>query len=79
MLGLGHKIHTQIHRLKNRLWISRYAGRSQVRIWGGGGGCPPPTPNFEAQIFAAAATPLHNVSKILLGPPLHKSWIHTWI
>ena len=41
---------------------------------GGGGGLgarvPPPTPNFEAQIFAAAATPLRNVGKILLGPPL---------
>ena len=29
---------------------------------------PPTTSNFEAQIFAAAATLLHNDSKISLGP-----------
>ena len=30
---------------------------------------PPPTPNFEAQIFATAATPLRDVDKISVGPP----------
>ena len=30
---------------------------------------PPPIPNFEAQIFAATATPLRNVGKISLAPP----------
>ena len=44
---------------------------------GSRGGGPGP-PNFEAQIFAAALTPLCDVSKILLGPPpLNKSWIRT--
>ena len=30
----------------------------------------PRPPNFEAQILATAATPLRDVGKILLGPPL---------
>ena len=34
--------------------------------------------NFEAQIFAIAATPLRYVGKLWRGPPLHKSWIRTW-
>ena len=29
---------------------------------------PPSTPNFEAQIFAAATTPLRDVGKNSLGP-----------
>ena len=29
-----------------------------------------PNPNFEAQIFAAAVTPLRDVGKISLGPLL---------
>ena len=41
-------------------------------------GSPRP-PHFEAQIFANAATPLHDVSKILARPPLHKSWIRTCV
>ena len=48
----------------------------------GGGGLgarpPPPTPQFEAQIFADAAIPLRDVGKISPGPPpLHKSWIRS--
>ena len=35
-------------------------------LGGGGGGW---AVTFEVQIFAAAATPLHDVSKISLGPP----------
>ena len=41
-------------------------------IWGVGGGLGarlPMAPNFEAQIFATAATPLRNVGKMSLGPP----------
>ena len=34
-----------------------------------GPGPPPLTPNFEAQIFAASATPLRDVGKISAGPP----------
>ena len=34
-----------------------------------GGGGPPPTPNFEAQIFRIVATPLRDVGKIQLRPP----------
>ena len=30
---------------------------------------PPPTPNLEAQIFAAAGTKLRDVDKISLAPP----------
>ena len=29
----------------------------------------PPTPHFEAQIFAAIVTPLRDVGKISAGPP----------
>ena len=32
-------------------------------------GADPGAPNFEAQIFAATATPLRDVGKIPLGPP----------
>ena len=35
---------------------------------GGGGPGPPLTPQFEAPIFAATATPLRDVGKILAGP-----------
>ena len=61
-------------------------GKYLVVFWGhagadqGGGGWAAQvslTPNFEAQIFVAAATLLCNVDKISLAPPLHKSWIHT--
>ena len=54
---------------------------SGADLGGGGGlGARAPstlTPHFEAQIFAAATTPLHNVGKISAAPPLHKSWIRT--
>ena len=36
---------------------------------GAGAWAPPLTPNFEAQFFAAATTPLRDVGKILLAPP----------
>ena len=39
-------------------------------LGGGPGGLGPPTPHFEAQIFAAAETPLCDVGKISAGPPL---------
>ena len=45
----------------------------------GGPGGPTPTPDFEAQIFAATVTPLRDVSKISPTPPYTKSWIRTWI
>ena len=38
-------------------------------LGGGPWGPAPLTPHFEAQIFAAAATPLHNVGKISAAPP----------
>ena len=51
----------------------------QVRIWQrkGGGALGPPAPQpliFEAQLFAATASPMSAKSPL---PPLHKSWIRT--
>ena len=39
------------------------------RIWGGGAGSTTLTPNFEAQIFVIAVTPLRDVGKISPTPP----------
>ena len=50
---------------------------SGADLGGGGLGPAPPTPHFEAQIFAAAVTPLRDVGKISPAPPLHKSRIRT--
>ena len=52
-------------------WLQNQPCFSGADLGGGGAGGPgrPLTAHFEAQFFAAAATPLRNVGKISAGPP----------